>query len=282
MTTPFDAAGKDLIELGPADWLAHLGQPRPAEIVRLIDADLSATVTTVTDKVIRVDDADPWLALVELQASWDGGLPFDLLRRYALLRHRHRLPVSCAVVLLRPEANTSAMTGAFAQPDPLGRDWAFPFRVIRVWEQPAETYLRGPLALLPLAPVTAVDPDAARPLISEVRGRLGREAGRAQAERLWEATSVLLALRFRAGDLERLRDLMASLDLMDTDFARIAMEEGELRGARTMVLELGAEKFGPPPPEVETAVRSIRDAARLHQLNKRVLRAASWQDLLAE
>jgi hypothetical protein len=29
MTTPFDAAGKDLVELGPADWLAHLGQPRP-------------------------------------------------------------------------------------------------------------------------------------------------------------------------------------------------------------------------------------------------------------
>ena len=47
----------------------------------------------------------------------------DLLRRYALLRHRHRLPVSCAIVLLRPEANTSAMTGTFPQPDRLVQLW---------------------------------------------------------------------------------------------------------------------------------------------------------------
>src|SRR6476646_1060035 len=154
MATPYDAAAKDLIELAPADWLAFLGQPRPPELVRVIDADLSATVTTMTDKVIRVEDPEPWLALIELQAAWDGDLPFDLLRRYALLRHRHRIPVSCVIVLLRPEANTSAMTGTFPQPDRLGRDWDFPFHLVRVWEVPAERLLRGPLAMLPLTPLT--------------------------------------------------------------------------------------------------------------------------------
>src|SRR5437588_9041627 len=119
MATPFDAVGKDLVEFAPDAWLAFLGQPRPAEIVHVVDADLSATVTTSTDKVIRVDDPEPWLLLIELQAAWDGDLPWDLLRRYALLRHRHRLPVSCAIVLLRPEANSSAMTGTFPQPDRL-------------------------------------------------------------------------------------------------------------------------------------------------------------------
>jgi hypothetical protein len=58
--------------------------------------------------------------MAELQANWDGDLPYDLLRRYSLLRHRHRLPVSCVVVLMRPSANTSTLTGAFLQPDPLG------------------------------------------------------------------------------------------------------------------------------------------------------------------
>ena len=113
MATPFDAAAKDLIEMAPADWLAFLGQPRPPEFVRVIDADLSATVSTSTDKVIRVDDPEPWLLMIELQANWDGDLPFSLHKRYALLRDRHRVPVSCAIVLLRPEANTTAMTGRF-------------------------------------------------------------------------------------------------------------------------------------------------------------------------
>src|SRR4051794_632553 len=176
MATPFDAAAKDLIEMAPADWLAFLGQPRPPELVRVIDADLSATVTTSTDKVIRVDDPDPWLLLIELQAAWDGDMPFDLLRRYALLRHRHRLPVSYAIVLLRPEANTSAMTGAFLQPDRLGRDWDFPFHVVRVWETPAEALVRGPLGMTPLAPIAAVDRVGVLRVLSEVDER-AKEAG---------------------------------------------------------------------------------------------------------
>jgi hypothetical protein len=171
MATPFDASAKDLIELGPADWLAFLGQPRPPELVHVIDADLSATVSTATDKVIRVDDPEPWLAFIELQAAWDGDLPFNLLRRYALLRHRHRMPVSCVVVLLRPEANTSAMTGSLPQPDRLGQDWGFPFHVVRVWEVPADTIMRGPLAMLPLAPIAAVDAGDVPRVLSEMKDR---------------------------------------------------------------------------------------------------------------
>src|SRR5688572_8937514 len=100
----FDAVGKDLVEFSPVGWVTFLDCPRPADRVHVIDADLSATVSTATDKVVRVDDPTPWLLMIELQANWDGDLPFDLLRRYALLRHRHRLPVACVVVLLRPSA----------------------------------------------------------------------------------------------------------------------------------------------------------------------------------
>jgi hypothetical protein len=281
MATPYDAAAKDLIELAPADWLAFLGQPRPPELVRVIDADLSSTVSTATDKVIRVDDPEPWLALIELQAAWDRDLPFDLLRRYALLRHRHRLPVSCVIVLLRPEANTSAMSGTFTQPDRLGRDWDFPFHVVRVWEIPAERLLQGPLALLPLAPITAVDQQAARPVISEVRERLQREATRSESERLWNATSILLAFRFQANDLDELRDFMASVDLFETSFARLAQGIGAIREARTMLLELGAEKFGPVPAEVEATIQAIEDIPELRRLTKRVIAVSSWQELLA-
>jgi hypothetical protein len=278
MATPFDAAGKDLIEFAPADWLAHFGQPRPPELVRVIDADLSATVTTATDKVIRVDDPEPWLVLIELQSAWDGDLAFDLLRRYALLRHRHRLPVSCAVVLLRPEANTSAMTGTFPQRDPLGRDWDFPFRVLRVWEQPADQYVQGPLALLPFAPIAAVDQDVVPDVLSQVNNRTRREATRAQAETLWTATFQLLALRYDAATLERWKDHMATLDISKTDYYR--MVQNDVR--RDDILVQGRDKFGDPPADVLAVIQGIKDDNRLRELVRRMLKANSWQELLAE
>ena len=286
MATPFDAAAKDLVEMAPADWLAFLGQPRPAELVSVIDADLSATVTTATAKVIRVADPDPWLLWIELQASWDGDLPFDLLRRYALLRHRHRLPVSCAIVLLRPEANTSAMTGTFPQPNPLGRDWTFPFHVVRVWETPVETFIRGPLAMTPLAPVSAVDQDDVPRVLLEVHTRAYREVSRARADTLWQATLQLLALRYDEAAIAAWKDIMATLDVSNTPFANLFRTEGRNQGrveeARESVLAIGEERFGPPPADVERLVLATADLDALHRFRNRLLRAGSWHDLLAE
>ena len=281
MATPFDAPAKDLIEMAPADWLAFLGQPRPPELVRVIDADLSATVTTSTDKVIRVDDPEPWLLLIELQAAWDGDLPFDLLRRYALLRHRHRLPVSCAIVLLRPEANTSAMTGTFLQPDRLGRDWEFPFHMVRVWETPAAVFLRGPLAMVPLAPVAAVDRDVLDRVMSEVAGRLNRDATRSQKETLQTATFQLLALRYNEALIDHLKELMATLDISGTPLVKSIQRDAALAARRDVLLVLGRDKFGEPPADIRTTVETMADESRLAALLRRVLRATSWQDLFA-
>jgi hypothetical protein len=280
MATPFDAAAKDLIEMAPADWLAFRGQPRPPELVRVIDADLSATVSTATDKVIRVDDPEPWLLLIELHAAWDGDLPFDLLRRYALLRHRHRLPVSCAIVLLRPEANTSAMTGTFPQPNRLGRDWDFPFHVVRVWETPAAVFLHGPLAILPLAPVAAVDRDALDSVMSEVAERLNRDATRGQKETLQTATFQLLALRYDETLIDHLKELMTTLDISGTPLVKSIQRDAALAARRDDLLALGREKFGEPPADIVAVVQAIADESRLAELLRRVLRAASWQDLL--
>jgi hypothetical protein len=149
----YDPPGKELIEFDPAGWLTFLGEPRPADRVTLIDAELSGTVTTSTDKVIRVDDPEPWLVMAELHTYWDGDLPFKLLVRFAMLRNRHRLPVSMVVVLMRKEANARSLTGEFLQPDHLNGDWPVRYKVIKLWETPVDTLLTGPLGLLPLAPL---------------------------------------------------------------------------------------------------------------------------------
>ena len=67
MAKPYDSTAKFLVQEYPADWLALAGLV-PVGPVSTIDANLS-TITAEADKVLRVDDPEPWLAHVELQAG---------------------------------------------------------------------------------------------------------------------------------------------------------------------------------------------------------------------
>jgi hypothetical protein len=281
MGTPFDAVGKDLFELAPAGWLGVLGHPRSADRVRMIDADLSSTVSTATDKVIFVDDPEPWLLMIELQANWDGDLPYDLMRRFALLRHRHRMPVSCAVVLMRPEANTSAMTGAFPQANPLGISWSFPFSVFRLWEQPVSTFLDGPLGLVPFAPIAQIDPTDLHRIKSIVGQRLISEATPSQSRTLRTAVVELLALRYDDTEIGIWEDLMATLDITATPLIKRLQNEAKLQQSRAALIRIGRKKFGvPPPAEAEATIAAATDLDRLDELMDRVLDVKNWNELM--
>lgn len=284
MSKPFDASGKDLFEFAPAGWLGALGQPRPDDRVWMIDADLSATVTTATDKVIYVDDPEPWIAMIELQANWDGDLPFDLLRRYANLRHRHRIPVSCAVILMRPEANSSGMTGNFPQFNPLGSAWGFPFTVFRVWEQPVDTFLKGPLGLLPFAPIAQIDRGDAERVKSILRERLSSEATRSQSEILRAALVQLLALRYETeADLSFWSDMMATLDISKTVLAQMFRNEGKLEEARAALTRIGKKRFGNlPPADIAATISAATDLERLHDLTDKIPVVSGWQELFSD
>jgi hypothetical protein len=285
MSKPFDAVGKDAFELAPAGWVAIFGQPRAEDQVWLIDADLSAAVTTATDKVFHVNDPVPWLILAEIQSSWDGDLPYDMLRRYAMLVHRHRKPVSCVVVLLRPEANSSGMTGRFHQPDPINGGWDFPFKVIPLWEQPVETFLTGPLALLPFAPLAAVTPAAAPELGQRIKARLEADGTRANWEWVTTALMQLLGLRYDEGEIDDWRDLMTTLDFSKTHLAEMLRDEGRDDGrieeARNTILAMGSRRYGEAPADVASQISVLADLDRLHALRDRLFDATSWQELLS-
>jgi len=73
MSKPFHATTRQLIELGPADWLAYLGIPvADPSRVTVIDSNLS-TVTAEADRVIRVEDPRPWIEHIELRAGGTSG-----------------------------------------------------------------------------------------------------------------------------------------------------------------------------------------------------------------
>jgi hypothetical protein len=195
MPKPFDVTTRQLIELGPADWLAYLGIPvADPHRVTVIDSNLS-TFTADADKVIRVDDPSPWIELIELQAGRNVRLDKRSHGYSTLLEWRHQVPVRTSVVLLRPAADGPELTGKLELRYPNGDVYdTFLYDVVRVWEQPVETVLTCGLTVLPLAPVSKVETEDVPGVLLAISRRLERETTPEQAAVLWGATRILMGL----------------------------------------------------------------------------------------
>jgi hypothetical protein len=203
MPKEYDATARQLFELGPAEWLASLGRGDhdPARL-RVIDSNL-ATIVPEADRVIWVDLPEPWIEHIELQAGRDLRLP-DRSHLYSVVLESHyRVPVRTTLVLLREPADGPDLTGVLEKRDRDGTvyDW-FRYDIVRVWQQPAEVFLQGGLAVVPLAPVSHIGPDRLAEVLRAVAERLRREATPEQAATLWKATTILLSLRYQREQVE--------------------------------------------------------------------------------
>src|SRR5690242_19036472 len=140
MSKPFDATLKHLPEYYPQDWARLVGVPESAPVT-VIDADVP-TVTAAADKVLRVDESDPWLLHLEFQASYDAALSQRLLRYNVLLESRHSLPVRSVAILLSSKADGRAMTGHMRVELPGGKPYLnFEYDVIRLWQLKPDSIL---------------------------------------------------------------------------------------------------------------------------------------------
>jgi hypothetical protein len=174
VSKPFDVTTKYLVETRPGDWLAYLGISHAQADV--IDADLAA-VSAEADKVLRVNVPTPWLVHLEFQSSYDDTLPERTLQYSVLLRRRHGLAVQSVIVLLRPEADGSDLTGTLRHLLPDGTVYLeFGYRMMRVWQASVETVLSGGLGVLPLAPLSAVSREQLPGVIRRMEQRIRQEA----------------------------------------------------------------------------------------------------------
>jgi predicted transposase YdaD len=286
MARPYDATGKDLIELAPAGWLEFLGVSRPPERVSVVDAEVS-TVTAAADKVIRVEDDPPWLLHIEFQADWDETLPARSLMYNAIPHARHQVAVSSVVFLLRPAANARVITGRLRMAPPFGPPWEFRYTVIRVWELSAATLVAGPLPLLPLAPAVGATPGELVGVIGRMKERIDREADRAAAAKLWMVTYILMGFRYEAPLVNALLSGVITMEDSTTyqyilDRGREAgLHQGRIEEARALILRQGRKLFrSPPPADVESAFNRITELARLEALGERLSDVSSWDELL--
>ncbi|HEV3082762.1 MAG TPA: hypothetical protein VGY66_23460 [Gemmataceae bacterium] len=290
MSLPFDAAGKDLLETYPRDWLVQLDISQGGG-VEVIEAELS-TVSAQADKVLRIQDANAWLLHLELQSSRDRQLARRLLKYNVLLHERHELPVHSVVVLLRREAEDPGMTGLIQYQPPSGHgSLDFRFQVLRVWQQPLAKLLDGGLGTLPLAPLT----DEAEPMlpavIDRLKDRISHEATPGEEAKLWTSTFILMGLRYtREVATELLQGVQAMKESATyqaiLDEGRIeGRAEGAVQGAvqasKKILLALGNKRYGMPSARNLSAIEAITSVSRLEQLVTRIHDVATWDDLLS-
>jgi hypothetical protein len=291
---PFDATMKDLIESDPAAWSA-LGSDRPAHRVTVEDGDVSS-VTAAADKVLRVEDASgTWLHDIEPVSGHAAEAPDKLFLYSTLLAHRHKLPVCSTLLLLRPEANASAATGELNRFHPWETEpyLTFRYRVVRVWEEPLDRFLTGPLGTLPLAVLTDEAKADLVGTMNRIDERLRGLSNSAMAGRMEACTLILLGLRYTEERIAEVRKGIAMVDLRESSFYTLIRKEireeivaevekeCELAASRRLILSMGRRKFGVPSTGMEATLEEITDQAKLEAIAERLLDVSTWEDLLA-
>jgi predicted transposase YdaD len=275
VSKPFDASLKELIEVRPADWNSYLGLS-PARRVRVIEADVS-TVTAQADKVLLVGGAHPFLLHLELQTGYDDDLADRVLMYNVLLRRRHSLPVQSVIVLLRRSADGPQMSGLVQHAlGDQGHYLRFLYKVVRAWQKPVDSILKGGLGTLPLAPLCDESEAMLPEIIRRMELRISREANPRQAATLWSACYVLMGLRYPPALSNELFRGVRAMKESSTYQAILA------EGARNMLLLQGGKRFGPPDPDTVKTLEAIFDVDRLLQLGERLLDVKDWKELLAK
>jgi predicted transposase YdaD len=279
----YDPALKALVETEPEAWPDLLG--RPTGPTTVIDADI-ATVSGAADKVLRVAADPPYLLHLEFVAGHDAApLPRKLHVRNGLLEDRHDLPVRSVAVLLRPEADSPQLTGAYERGFPGEAAYLiFRYQVLRVWQLPPGPLLTGSVALLPLAPISAVTEAELPGIIQRMRQRLSSRRGQRQAQVVWGAAYILLGLRYSPALAAQL--FRGVVSMKESSTYQAILEEGRIEGAvaeaRRVLRLLGDNAFGPPDARTARAIDHLGNITQLEDLLLRLGTAGSWQDLLGQ
>ena len=140
------------------------------------------------------------------------------------------------------------------------------------------------MGLLPLAPLCEMPADlslaeALRRVAGAIDRRLVAEAEHAAAVQLMTAAYVLTGLRV---DRDTLAAVYQGVRIMHQSTAFDEMvDQGQVRHAHRILVQLGQIRFGPPDAATEAALTAITDLERLDRLIVAVLTADSWAQLLA-
>ncbi len=283
MSKPFDATLNTLIDAHADEWAAFLaaraGVPVPVGPVTPIDTDLSATLQA--DRLFRLPGPDPLVLHLELESTGRLGIPAELLRYNVAAFGATGLPVVSVLILLRPKATATDLTGTLELTAAGSPYLSFRYTVIRLWQEPMSVFLSAGVGLSPLAMLTneaAADLPAAFVRFNE---RLRQPAVAPDLrDKLLGAAFVLGGLRYQT---EGLVDLYMSLHnvLEDSTTYQWLMRRGAVSGRQDTLLQQGRKRFGVPTTETEAKLKAVTELPRLERMTDRILDVTGWDELLA-
>lgn len=168
----------------------------------------------------------------------------------------------------------------------------FRYQVMRVWQLPPEPLLTGGLALLSLAPISAVTEAELPGIIQRMEKRLSQRRVRKQASLVWASAYILLGLRYSPALAAQL--FRGVVSMKESSTYQAILEEGRTEGraegqtqgavaeARKLLRLRGEEAFGPPDARIIAAIERLNELTQLEDLFKRVGRVGSWQELFGQ
>jgi hypothetical protein len=282
MAMTFDATMKTLAAGFPRDFLTTF-DAEPTGQVQVLNVDLS-TVTTSADFVVGLGEPVAEIIHIDFQSSADEGKHADVFVYNALLHRRYRVPVHSMVLLLRPTAAHSNMTGNLNYTGRQGRGkMDFDYELVRVWEIPAEKLLRGVLGTAPLA-VLGQLPQGVELQVGltgvaqQLIQRLDAEASEGQRRNLLTAAFLLTGMRVPR-DVSR--TVFAGVKAMhESDTYMAVIDEGREIQLKTDIRKIAVRRYGGIDDGTNTKLQGITDLERLERIFDRLLDAPDWQDLL--
>jgi hypothetical protein len=279
MPHPFDATLKDLFTPSPEDLVSVFGLSDLRPAVPL-NVDLS-TISAATDMAIGLGNPLQEIVDLNFQSGPDPKLVARCHLYNAALHHRFELPVRSVIVLLRIKADASDLTGKLTYASG-PNEVQFPYDVIRMWEQPAELFLKAGVNALPLATLCKLPKgrpveDELLDIFRRIELRLATECEHAQAARLRSAAFILLELRPQG---ENMRSIITEEMLRESTFVKW-LEQRAASEIHRVLLRQGKIRFGIPSESAEERLKSINDIGRLERLGDAVVSVNSWDELLA-
>ncbi len=282
MAMTFDATLKDMGRDSPHGFLAAFDR-RPSLPVKLLNVDLS-TVTTAADLIVGLGEPLEEIVQLDFQSSaaaWKHG---DLMVYHALLFAHYHVPVHTIIILLRPEAAHSNLTGVVRYAPRPGRgSMDFSYEVVRLWERPAEELLGADLGVVPLAILGRLSEDLSledglTAIAQRVVERLVKEAPPERTKKLLTDAFLLTGLRVRRDVAARIFRGVRAMHESDTFLA--ILDEGQEKARREDILVFGEERLGPPDESAKAQLNMVTDLDRLMRMVRRAAKAASWQEIL--
>ena len=294
MSKPFDAAINAIIDLRSSQWAdcfcrvagMPLGPSTP------LDTDLATTLQA--DRVFRIDGEKPYVLHLEFESNPRRGIPAELLRYNAHIFKQHGLPVETVLILLRPKAVVSDMSGRFQQIGVTGQlITEFHYHIEKIWERPAEFWLKSGIGLAALSVITnEAEPNLEANLLRLDEHLQSEKVDGGTRDRVINAAYFLCGLRYNPEMAEEIFRRLNMLLEESTTYQAVLNKgmvkgkaegraEGTIEGEHKVLLRQGTKRFGPPSPEMAASLKAITDTERLERLSERILDVGNWDELLA-